>query len=157
MATMRRRLTPEDVDLINQMNAAKGAYFQRDPDRPDSVFVKPGRRRQPVEVSRAKARLRTARWRSEMDRRRAPTVEQVGMALATALATTSWSDTLTALDYDLIRRALADLQARGFSIDEARRTLRRLRIKLVDPGDRQGEESEGCGPPIWDDGRRLPF
>ncbi|MBB4377323.1 hypothetical protein [Bradyrhizobium sp. SBR1B] len=79
------------------------------------------------------------------------------MSLAVALATSSWSDRLTSLDYDLIRRALDDLKARGFSIDEARRTLRRLRIKLVDPGDRQGEESEGCGPPIWDDGRKLPF
>ncbi|WP_340672317.1 hypothetical protein [Bradyrhizobium ottawaense] len=94
-----------------------------------------------------------------MDRRRAPTVAEVGMALATALATTNWSDTLTGADYDLLRRALDDLQARGFSIDEARRTLRRLRIKLVDPGDRQGEESRGCGPPVWqdDDERKLPF
>jgi hypothetical protein len=157
MATMRRGLRPEDLDRIAEMDAAKGQYFQRDPDRPDSVFVKPRRRRQPIEVSRAKARLRTARWRSELDRRRAPTVEQVGMALATALATTTWSDTLTSLDYDLLKRALADLQARGFSIDEARRTLRRLRVKLVDPGDRAGEADESCGPPIWDDGRRLPF
>lgn len=156
MATMRRRLTPADVDMIAEMDAAKGAYFQRDPDRPDNVFVKP-RRPRPVEVVRAQQRLRTARWRSEMDRRRAPTVSDVGMALATALATSSWSDRWTALDYDLLRRALDDLKARGFSIDEARRTLRRLRIKLVDPGDRQGEESEGCGPPIWDDGRKLPF
>ncbi|WP_256805750.1 hypothetical protein [Bradyrhizobium sp. Bra64] len=157
MATMRRRLTPEDVDTIAELDAAKGSYFQRDPDRADSRFVKP-RRRQPVEVSRAKARLRTARWRSEMDRRKAPTVEQVGMALATALATTSWSDRLTQLDYDLLSRALDDLQARGFSITETRKTLRRLRIKLVDPADRAGEESEGCGPPIWqDDASKLPF
>lgn len=80
------------------------------------------------------------------------------MALATALATTSWSDMLTPADYDLIRRALADLQARGFSIDEARKTLRRLRVRLVDPGDRAGEADEPCGPPIiWHDERKLPF
>lgn len=156
MAKLRRQLTPEDVDLISEMDAAKGAYFQRDADRADNRFVKP-RRRQPIEVRRAQQRLRTARWRREKDRRRAPTVAEVGMSLAVALATTSWSDRLTSADYDLIRRALDALQARGFSIEEAKRTLRRLRIRLVDPGDRQGEESEGCGPPIWDDGRRLPF
>ncbi|SDJ74138.1 hypothetical protein SAMN05216338_106313 [Bradyrhizobium sp. Rc2d] len=157
MAKIRRKLTQADVDKIMLMNEACGTYFQRDPDRADAIFVKP-RRRQPIEVSRAKARLRTARWRSEMDRRRAPTVEQVGMALAVALATTSWQDRLTGADYDLIRRALMDLEARGFSIAEARKTLRRLRIKLVDPGDRQGEESEGCGPPVWQDEKhKLPF
>jgi hypothetical protein len=156
MAKMRRQLTRDDVDRINQMDAVKGAYFQRDPDRPDNLFVKP-RSRQPLEVRRAQQRLRTARWRSEMDKRKAPTTTEVGLALATALATTSWQDRLTPADYDLIRRALMDLEARGFSIDEARRTLRRLRIKLVDPGDRAGEESEGCGPPIWQDKRKLPF
>lgn len=157
MAKTRRRLTPEDVDTIAELDAAKGQYFGRYPDRPDNHFVKP-LRRQPVEVSRAKARLRTARWRSEMDRRKAPTVAEVGSALAVALATTNWSDRLTALDYDLLKRALDDLQARGFSIAEAKKTLRKLRIKMVDPGDRAGEESEGCGPPIWqDDGRKLPF
>ncbi|MEZ0059837.1 hypothetical protein [Bradyrhizobium ottawaense] len=156
MAKIRRQLTQEDVDRIAEMDSARGAYFQRDPDRPDNMFVKP-RRRQPVEVSRAKARLRTARWRSEKDRRRAPTVSEVGMSLAVALATSSWSDRLTSLDYDLLRRALDDLQARGFSVEETKKTMRRLRLRLVDPGDRQGEESEGCGPPIWDDGRKLPF
>ncbi|WP_370191558.1 hypothetical protein [Bradyrhizobium elkanii] len=79
------------------------------------------------------------------------------MSLAVALATSSWSDRLTSLDYDLLRRALDDLQARGFSVEETKKTMRRLRLRLVDPGDRQGEESEGCGPPIWDDGRKLPF
>lgn len=142
--------------MIAELNAAQAAYFERDPDRPDSRFVKP-RGRVPMDVRRAQARLRTARWRSNLDRRKAPTVDQIGMALATALATTSWSDKLTSADYDLIRRALMALEARGFSIAEAKRTLRRLRIRMVDPGDRAGEESEGCGPPIWDDGRGLPF
>lgn len=156
MTKMRRQLTPKDVDTIAELNAAKGQYFGRYPDRPDNKFVKP-RRRQPVEVLRAQQRLRSARWRSEMDRRKAPTTTEVGLALATALATTSWSDKLTGADYDLIRRALADLEARGFSIVEARKMLRRLRLKLVDPGDRDGEESEGCAAPIRDDGRNLPF
>jgi len=156
MAQLRRQLTPEDVDRIAEMDSVRGTLFYRDPERPDSRFVKP-RRRRPAEVVKAQQRLRTARWRSEMDRRRAPTVAEVGMSLAVALATTSWSDKLTALDYDLIRRALDDLQARGYSIEEARKTLRRLRVRMVDPGDRQGEADESCGPPIFDDGRKLPF
>lgn len=153
---MRRGLTPEDADRISEMDAAKGVYFQRDPERPDSRFVKP-RRRQPIEVRKAQQRLRTARWRSEMDRRKAPTVAEVGMALAVALATTNWSDKLTSLDYDLIRRALNDLKARGYSIDEAKNTLRRLRVRMVDPGDRAGKADDSCEPPIWQDERRLPF
>lgn len=156
MATIRRKLTPEDVDLIARLNEACGTYFQRDPDRADNMFVRP-RRRQPLEIKRAKQRLRTARWRSEMDRRKAPTTTEVGMALATALATTSWHDRLTPADYDLIRRALCDLEARGFSIAETKKTLRRLRIRMVDPGDRAGEADDSCGPPIWEDERKLPF
>lgn len=156
MAKVRRQLTQADVDRINEMNAACGAFFQRDPNRPDNVFVKT-RRRQPIEVRRAQQRLRTARWRSELDRRKAPTTAEVGMALATALATTSWQDRLTRPDYDLIRRALSDLEARGFDPKEVRKTMRRLRTRMVDPGDRAGEADESCGPPIWDDERRLPF
>jgi len=156
MAKLRRQLTQEDVDLIHEMDEARGTYFQRDPERPDNRFVK-HRRRQPVEVRRAQQRLRTARWRSEMDRRKAPTTTEVGLALATALATTSWSDRLTPADYDLIHRALDDLKARGYSIDETRKTLRRLRVRTVDPGDRAGEADESRGPPIWEDERKLPF
>lgn len=156
VAKARRQLTPEDVDLIAQMDAVKSAYFQRDPDRADNVFMKP-RRRQPIEVKKAQQRLRTARWRSEMDRRRAPTVGEVGMALAVALATTSWQDMMTSADYDLIRRALCDLESRGFDPKEVRKTMRRLRTRMVDPGDRAGEADESCGPPIWEDERRLPF
>ncbi|OSJ32591.1 hypothetical protein BSZ19_18600 [Bradyrhizobium japonicum] len=151
MTKLRRSLTKDDLSRIAEMDAACGTLFQRDADRPDNVFVKP-RRRQPIEVSRAQQRMRTARWRSEMDRRKAPTAAEVGMALATALATTDWSDTLTSLDYDLIRRALSDLEARGFSNVEARRTMRRLRDRMVDPVDRPDEVTEP-----YDNKRKLPF
>lgn len=156
MARMRRALTPEDVDMIAELNAAKDVYFERDRDRPNSRFVKP-RGRAPLEVKRAQQRLRTARWRSEMDRRRAPTTTEVGLALATSLATLEWSTRFTGADSELLNRAFHDLAARGFSIEETKKTLRRLRVKLVNPGDRAGEADESCGPPIWDDGRRLPF
>jgi hypothetical protein len=155
-----RQLTPEDVDRIAECDEARQAYFERLPDRPDGKFVKPHGRVAP-EVRRAQGRLRTARWRSKLDRKRAPTVSQVGMALATALATLQWSTPFSKIDCELLERALADLKERGFDIDEVRKTLRRLRIKLVEPEDRQGEESESTGPAIvpsaQEDERTLPF
>jgi hypothetical protein len=57
-----------------------------------------------------------------------------------ALATTRWQDRLTPLDYELLLcKALVDLQARGFNIDEARKAMRRFRIKMVDPADREAK------------------
>lgn len=82
-----------------------------------------------------------------MDRRRAPTAEQVGMAMCVALATSRLED-LTRDDRLLVMRALHFLQANGFSIDEAKATLRRMRLRLVDPLDRDGEASKSCAPPI---------
>jgi hypothetical protein len=83
-----------------------------------------------------------------MDRRRAPTAEQFGMAMAVALATTSRLDDLTVADRQLVQRALAFLTANGFDVAEAKATMRRMRLKLVDPADRDGEASESCAPPI---------
>jgi hypothetical protein len=83
-----------------------------------------------------------------MDRKRAPTASEVGMALAVALATTRNLRSFTVDDQRLVQRALHDLKDRGFSIDEALKTLRRLRIKMVDPSERQGEANESCAAPI---------
>ena len=162
MAKLRRRLTQDDVDRIAEMDVAKGTYFQRDPLRPDNAFAKRKKRSVPIEVKRAQGRMRTARWRSSLDKKRAPTVADVGMALAAAIATTNWSDKLTPADFILLSRALHDMDERGFDVKEAAQTLRRLRNRLVDPADRAGEESEIAGvggfPNAWEQGeRRLPF
>lgn len=152
-----KTLTPEAEAEVVQINEIKKTNFFRDPDRPDSRYVR-STVRVPPEVRKAKAALRTARYRSELDRAKRPTTHDVGMALAVALATTDWRSELTSLDYDLLRRALLDLQARGFSIDGAKKTMRRLRIRLIDPADRAGEPDENCGMPIPIKGERpLPF
>jgi hypothetical protein len=158
MTMKSRSLRPEDVDKIAEANEVRQSYFFRDPDRPDSVVVK-NRGRVPPEVKRAQTRLRTARWRAELDRRKAPTLHDIGMSMAVALATTSWANRISKLDYELWERTKLDLQARGFSVGEAKRALRKLRIKMLDPADREGEESESCGPPIWNPGGEadLPF
>jgi hypothetical protein len=80
--------------------------------------------------------------------------------LAVALATTSDVGRMTRADFDLLRRALLDLEARGFSMTEARNVMRRLRIRMVDPAVRQGEASESTGPALtpsaWGEAE-LPF
>lgn len=145
---MTQRLRQDDVDKIAELDSVRSTMFYRDPDRPTPRFVKPGRRT-PPEVRRAQGRMRTARWRSEMDRRRAPTAEQIGMAMVTALATTSRGQVdLTRDDRHLVQAALHHLVANGFDIDEAKRTMRRIRNRLVDPADREGEASESCSAPL---------
>lgn len=152
-----RKLTQSDVDLIAECDAVRSAYFCRDPDRPDSRYVR-SRSTVPPEVKRAKGRLRTSRYRSELDRLRKPTVKDVAMALAVALATTNWQSMLTPADYDLLHRALDDLVARGFDRKQAALTMRGLRNWLVDPAERAGEPSDGWGEPILVKGERpLPF
>lgn len=74
--------------------------------------------------------------------------------ITTPLAQMTWTDK------DLLARALMDLQARGYSVVEAKATLRRLRNRYVDPGDRQGEATESCAPPLRFAGEpddNLPF
>jgi len=153
----QRSLRPEEIDKIKQIDEGKSEYFFRDPDRPDARFVK-AHGSVPPEVKRAQTRLRTARWRSELDRRKAPTLQQIGMSLAVALATTDRLAGLSDQEYGLLKRMVADLHARGFDVREALKTMRRLRNKLVDPADRNGEPTERTGMPIAIPGEApLPF
>lgn len=141
MATLK----PSDVDrVVREIDATRETEFWRDPDRPDSRVFR-GRGRVPKEVVRAQTRLRTAHWRIQMDRRKAPTAEQIGMSVLYALITSRMSE-LTFTDRDLLARALMDLQARGFSVVEAKATLRRMRNRYVDPADRDAETSKCTGP-----------
>ena len=154
---MTKLKTLKSVDeRVAELDAARASYFFRDPDRPDARFAK-SRARVAPEVRKAQGRLRTSRWRSELDRKRAPTMRDIGMAMAVALATTSNLRELTMDDQRLVQRALHDLKARGFSIDEAKATLRRLRIRMVDPMDRQGEATESCAAPIGLPGEPEPL
>ncbi|WP_375312807.1 hypothetical protein WHZ77_05875 [Bradyrhizobium sp. A5] len=138
-------------DEINKIVASidetrRTEHFRNHDDRPDARTFKPRPgRRVPKEIVRAQTRLRSAAWRVRMDSRAAPSSREIGMALVYSLITSRLS-ALTFTDEDIVGRALLDLQARGFSITEARNTLRRLRNRYVDPGDREGEPNESCGP-----------
>jgi hypothetical protein len=145
----QRQLTPKDVDRISEMDETRRALFYRDPERPDDSFFK-SRGRVHVEVRRAQQRLRTSRWRSERERRKAPTVQQIGMALVEALVTSDHADLVdrSSQNFGLVKRALLNLEARGYNLDETKQALRRRRNRMVDPADRQGEASESTGAPI---------
>jgi hypothetical protein len=130
----------EVARIVSEIDETREAEHFRSPDRPDARFVKPRRRQDPA-IGRAKTRARTAAWRVRLDQRGAATTYEIGMALVVALATAK-SKEMTGDDWDLVGRALADLQSRGFDLAEVKDTLRRLRRRLRDPADDRGEPSE---------------
>ncbi|MCA6098167.1 hypothetical protein [Bradyrhizobium australafricanum] len=132
-------MKPEGIDrVVEQIDRTRREEHFRIPDRPDAQVFKPKKmgRRVPVEIVRAQTRLRSAAWRNRMDSRAAPDAREIGMALVHALITSRLSE-LTWTDRDLLGRALMDLHARGYSVVEAKQTLRRMRNRCVDPGDRE--------------------
>jgi hypothetical protein len=94
--------------------------------------------------------MRTAAWRNDNDRRGRPEARDIGMSLVTALVTSQDLMSMTGPEVRFVTAALADLEARGFDRAQVLRVLRRLRNRLLDPGDRQGEESESTGPASWE-------
>jgi hypothetical protein len=123
--------------IVAVLDETRETEYFRNPDRPSGRFIQ-NRRWQDPEVSRAKARIRTAHWRNRMDARGAPTASQIGMAMVKSLVT-SRLDELTDAERSLIGRALVELQVRGFCIVETKNVLRKLRNRLVDEADRPGE------------------
>jgi uncharacterized protein (UPF0335 family) len=115
--------------------------FWRDPDRPSGKFV-PARKRQDPKIRMAKARARTAAWRNRLDRLRRPEIREIGMAMVTALVTSPNLDhAMTDLELRFVDAALADLQARGFALEQVKVVLRRIRRRLVDSGELQVQDS----------------
>ncbi|MES2600436.1 MAG: hypothetical protein V4602_06470 [Pseudomonadota bacterium] len=67
------------------------------------------------------------------------------MAMVMALVTSD-AENMTKTDWNLVGRALADLQSRGFDLAEVKSTLRRLRNRMVDPADHDYESTEPGNP-----------
>jgi hypothetical protein len=135
---------PSDVDrIVAKINETRQSEHWRNPDRPNSRFVKQVRRQDP-KITRAKTRARTALYRNRLDQRGAPSTHQIAMALVVALVTARL-DELTEVDRGIVGRALVDLQGRGFSVVEAKNMLRKLRNRMVDPADLEGESTESTG------------
>lgn len=148
------RSTDEMMRTVDRMIAERKATLFRDPDRPNGTFTHGRRGRTvPPEVLREQGRTRVARHRMELDRRRAPTVEQMGRALIAAYAVMEDVNKMMAVELPVFNRMLVDLRDRGFDIEEAKRTLRRLRNRTVDASARQGEPDDSGAEP----GSSYPF
>jgi hypothetical protein len=52
---------------VEHIDAARKAYFERSPDRPQGRVR--ARSRKPAEIVKAESRLRTAAWRADLDKR----------------------------------------------------------------------------------------
>jgi hypothetical protein len=142
-------LRSAEVDrVVAEIDKTRKTQFWRDPDRPSTTFVPVRRKKEDPQITRAKARARTAAWRNHLDRLRRPEARDVGMALVTALAASTDLLTMTEPEVRFVSAALSDLESRGFDRAQVLRVLRRLRNRLVDPGDRAGEHSESCSQPI---------
>jgi hypothetical protein len=135
---VKTRSSDLEVARIDQMRESE---FWRDPDRPSGKFV-PARKRQDPKIRMAKARARTAAWRNRLDRLRRPEIREIGMAMVTALVTSPNLDhAMTDLELRFVDAALADLQARGFALEQVKVVLRRIRRRLVDSGELQVQDS----------------
>ncbi|MEH2512236.1 hypothetical protein V1291_003590 [Nitrobacteraceae bacterium AZCC 1564] len=146
MSTMKRTDKDEVDRIVAAIDKTRAAEHFRNPDRPDSKFVRRRRRQDPA-IGRAKARLRTALYRNRLDQRCAPSTAEIGMALVVALATAKL-DELTEADRGLVGRALVDLRERGFSVDEAKEMLRGLRRRLVESTDGKAESADDIAHPL---------
>jgi hypothetical protein len=62
---------------VEQIDAARKAYFERSPDRPQGRVRT--RTRKPAEVVKAESRMRTAAWRASLDKRGRPETDQVAL------------------------------------------------------------------------------
>lgn len=91
--------------------------------------------RQPAAVVKAKARLRTARWRVQNDKARRPEAALIGMALLRALVGSDLGK-LTKQERGLVGVALVDLQQQGYSLPEILKVCRRFRQRLLREDDR---------------------
>jgi hypothetical protein len=148
MAQQHRRQGPQDVDrVVAALDETRKTEFFRDNDtRPDSRFVRDRGRQDPA-ITRAKARIRTAHYRNRLDRDRVPSTATIGMALVAALVTSRMIE-LTDDDRSLVGRMIVDLKSRGFDVVASKNMLRRLRNRMVDPVDREGEPGESTGAPL---------
>lgn len=138
---MQTRKTGDVDRIVDQIDETRMAEHWRNSDRPDGRIVR-SRRRQDPAIVRAKTRVRTAHYRNRLDQAKRPSTYQIAMALVISLVTAD-SESMSRSDWNLVGRALADLQGRGFDLLEVKASLRKLRDRQV--ADR---ESESTGEPI---------
>jgi hypothetical protein len=125
MTTMRSDSIAADVATLDELT--KNLFSVNPGDAPDGRAFKP-RGRQPIELTRAKTRLRTAAWRKRNAELKRATGQQLAMAVLKALATARPGE-IGPADFGLVRTALTDLRDRGFDVVAAAASLKRLRAR----------------------------
>ena len=119
------------ADVVATLDSTKATTYFRSVDRPKSAVV-PARKAEDPEITKAKARLRTAAWRNKLDERRRPEVRDIGMALVMSLVTSPDLRNMSRSELDFIGRALLDLESRGYDLQEVKAVLKTFRRRLVD-------------------------
>ena len=139
---MRRKMREDEVNrIVSAIDSTRHDLFSISnvDDAPKARAFR-NREKEDPRITRAKSRLRMAAWRKKNAEMKRPTGHELCMAMLKAVATSKPGE-LTKSDYNLVGRAFADLQRRGFDIREAKEYLRRMRDQMVPPADRAGEPS----------------
>lgn len=124
---------------IADIDAAKGAYFERSADRPQGrVRARPWKSH---EIKKAESRMRTAAWRCQNDKQGRPEGFAVAMQFLVSTVSLARESGLEGLDAfrpseAAFQHALSELVARGFDMEASKAVFRRLtrRIKSPDAG-----------------------
>jgi hypothetical protein len=146
----------KEVDtLVDQIDKTRESVFFRDPDRPSTTFM-PARKKEDPRIRRAKTRARTAAWRNDLDRQRRPESADIGKALLLALVMSKNLLDMTQPEVQFVTAALDDLAVRGFDRAQTLKVLRRLRNRLMDPADLQGEEPESSSSTVMSSTAKTP-
>ena len=113
---------------VAEIDAAQQSYFTRLPDRPQGR-LRP-RSKQPVEVLKAKSRLRTAAWRADLDKRGRPESATVALQLLVSLIDVAREAGFEVADLPETRAAFDKMfiamAERGFQRAECEAVVRRL-------------------------------
>lgn len=124
------------ADIIADCDRVRREAFSRDPDRPASPRAVRRRQAQPIEVKRAKGRLRTAAWRKQADDLKRPQADVVASAFLDALvlmdgATDRDRVLKEMLVVDLLRETFASLEAAGYDPVQVQYVMQRRRDGLI--------------------------
>ena len=113
---------------VASIDAAKAAYFERNPDRPQGRVR--SRTRKPAQVLKAESRIRTAAWRANLDARGRPESSTVAVQFLVSLIETARESGYEAQELPETRAAFdhmfAVMAERGFRRNEVEAVIKRL-------------------------------
>jgi hypothetical protein len=122
---MNSPLKPATVDQIDQ---ARQQYFARSPDRPQGRVRT--RSRKSEEIKKAESRLRTAAWRSQLDKLGRPESDTVAIQLLVCLIDVARESGFEVADLPETKKAFDKMfdvmTERGFQRGEIEAVIKRL-------------------------------